>query len=240
MTRLIQGRFENVTNLPAVDLVIMDPPDNIGKPYKEFVDRVPDITYVAQLRGWLTRARQVTNGPIFLLVNERWIADVEHVLREIEMPPIQRLWWYYSFGQCHRIRYAPCIRPIYWLNNPQVFPEAIRVPSARQEKYGDKRAKPGGKMPANVWEFSRVCGTFKERRKWHSNQIPEGLLERIILGHSKPGNTVLDPFIGSGSSAYVCERTNRKCIGIDVSQTYLDRIEVELRTRRQREKDSAA
>jgi hypothetical protein len=47
---------------------------------------------------------------------------------------------------------------LYWLNSPAVCPNAIKVLSARQTKYHDKRFKPGGKMPDNAWTFSRICG----------------------------------------------------------------------------------
>jgi len=118
------------------------------------------------------------------------------------------------------------------LNKNIIYPESIYVPSARQEKYGDKRANPKGKMPSNLWEFPRVCGTFKEKRAWHETQHPEALIKRIILGHSKPGDTVLDAFIGSGTTAIVCnELGNRNCVGIDQSQFYLDKIQEELNGR---------
>ncbi len=57
-------------------------------------------------------------------------------------------------------------------------------------------------------------------------------MERIILGHSLPGDCVLDGFIGSGTTAYVCQKLNRNCIGVDVSKFYLDKITEEYDERR--------
>jgi site-specific DNA-methyltransferase (adenine-specific) len=50
----------------------------------------------------------------------------------------------------------------------------------------------------DTWYFSRVCGTFKERKGSHGCQMPEQLLGRIIRVCSNPGEIVLDPFAGSG------------------------------------------
>jgi site-specific DNA-methyltransferase (adenine-specific) len=71
----------------------------------------------------------------------------------------------------------------------------VLVPSARQTKYGDQRAKPGGRVPGDVWAFPRVCGTFKERAG-HVCQTALALLERVVLVASNPGDLVLEPFAG--------------------------------------------
>jgi site-specific DNA-methyltransferase (adenine-specific) len=102
--------------------------------------------------------------------------------------------------------------------------DAIRVPSARQEKYNDKRANPKGRVPDDVWEFPRVCGTFKERRPWCPNQHPEALIERIILLSTKPGDLVLDFFGGTGTVHRVCKRLDRNSITTEISPTYCNMI----------------
>jgi len=227
--RLMCGKFEelDLTEIGPVDLCIADPPDNVGKGYDGYQDRLPKTEYQRLIKKWLRRCCEVTNGPVFFTFAEQWIPDVEDAIREYGLRLIQRCWWFYSFGQCSRRRYTPCIRPVYWLNDGRISPSQIRVPSARQVKYSDRRAKAGGKMPDNLWEFSRVCGTFRERRKWHCCQLPEQMIERIILGHSDPGDTVLDPFVGSGTTVYCCNRLDRHVVGIDQSQHYLDKIREE-------------
>ncbi len=233
--QLIQGRFEVIENLPQVDLVIMDPPDNIGRKYEGYEDRLPEDEYGAKVSLWLAKACRLSRGPVFLTFNERWIPLVEDVIRQQNINLVQRLWWRWTFGQNQSRRYVPSLRPLYWLHDDTIYPGPIKVPSARAAKYKDKRAKPGGRLPDNVWEFSRVCGTFKERRRWHDNQIPEKLVRRIVLGHSSADDIVLDPFIGSGTTAYVCHDLDRKIIGIDVSAYYVSQIQLEL-DKRQRQR----
>jgi len=222
MIKLIHGKFELVpaNNFGKIDLIVADPPDNIGLKYEGFIDRQPPDEYEANIRLWLSLMADITDGPIFFTFNEKWTRIVENAIEDIGLPLIQRLQWHFTFGQdgTSRGKYGLCHRPIYWLNSDYVRPEQIKIPSARQAKYNDKRASKGGKMPTSVWQFSRVCGTYKERRKWSPTQIPELLVERIVKGHCRPNGRVLDPFIGSGTTAIVCERLGFDCVGIEISE----------------------
>ncbi|KKN98853.1 hypothetical protein LCGC14_0140940 [marine sediment metagenome] len=222
MIELIHGRFELIghATIGKVDLIIGDPPDNISLKYDGFTDKISVEEYEANILCWLCKMADITDGPIFLTFNEKWTRVVENAIEELGIPLIQRLQWHYTFGQdqTRNGKYALCYRPIYWLGSDYVRPEQIKVPSARQTVYNDKRAAPGGKMPENTWEFPRICGTHKEKRKHCPTQLPEALVERIVMGHCPPGGRVLDPFIGSGTTAIVCQRLGLDCVGIEVSE----------------------
>ena len=71
--------------------------------------------------------------------------------------------------------------------------------------------------------MARVCGTFKERRD-HPCQMPEQVLERIIGVASNPGDLVLDPFAGSGTTLAVARRLHRHYRGIELSPEYAERV----------------
>lgn len=92
-------------------------------------------------------------------------------------------------------------------------------------RYQDKRTKSGkyyryyldvGKIPEDVWEIQSIQSQSKERLGYPT-QKPEALLERIIKASSNPGDIVLDPFCGCGTTLVVAHRRDRKWIGIDVS-----------------------
>jgi site-specific DNA-methyltransferase (adenine-specific) len=124
--------------------------------------------------------------------------------------------------------------------------DAIRVPSARQLVYGDRRANPTGRLPddtwilrpqdvrdsftseEDTWYFPRVCGTFKERAGWHGCQMPEQLLGRIIRACSHSGEVVLDPFAGSGTTLAVAKKLGRRYLGFELSGEYAARVEARL------------
>lgn len=226
MITLINNKFEDTPKdeIGPVDLIIADPPDNIGMKYNDFIDSYSDDDYYRLLILWLDYMKKLTDGPIFLTFNQKWTKEIEHLIGILSIPLIQRLQWYFKFGQdqTSNNKYGLCYRPIYWLNSDFIIPENIKVPSARQEKYNDKRARSGGKLPSNVWEYARICGTFKERRKYCPTQLPEALVERIIRGHCRKGGRVLDPFSGSGTTSFVCSRLGVECIGIDVSETCIN------------------
>ena len=77
----------------------------------------------------------------------------------------------------------------------------------------------------DVWVFPLVQGKERLRDKKgntaHPTQKPEAMLERIITASSNKGDTVLDPFMGSGTTAVVAKKLNRKWIGIEQSKTYV-------------------
>jgi hypothetical protein len=108
--------------------------------------------------------------------------------------------------------------------------------------YGDKRANPTGRLPddtwilrpqdfqsdaygftpdQDTWFFSRVAGTFKERQGFHGCQMPEQLLGRIIRCSSNPGETVFDPFAGSGTTLAVAKKLGRAFLGSELSPEYV-------------------
>jgi site-specific DNA-methyltransferase (adenine-specific) len=105
--------------------------------------------------------------------------------------------------------------------------------------YNDGRADPRGRVPDNTWilrpqdalgafspdhdtwYFARIAGTFKERAGFHSCQMPERLLERIIRCCSRVDDIVLDPFAGSGSTLIVAKKLGRRWLGTEVSTDYV-------------------
>ncbi len=226
MIKLIKGKFEEVlkSEIGQIDLIIADPPDNIGMQYSEYDDNRSQIDYKIDLKKWLSKMKELTSGPIFFTFNQKWTLEVEKIIEYINIPIIQRIQWYFTFGQdqTRTGKYSLCYRPIYWLGSDYVNIERIKIPSLRQIKYKDKRASEGGKMPPNVWEFSRICGNFKQKRKYCPTQLPESLVERIIKGHCLPGGKVLDPFLGSGTTAIVCKKLKIDCTGIDVSKKSIE------------------
>ena len=94
------------------------------------------------------------------------------------------------------------------------------------KKINPDRQKDGSlKMMQDVWRFPVVQGPERlknnEGRALHPTQKPEALVERTIVGTTKKGNLILDPFMGSGTTAVVCKRLSRDYIGIEKDERYL-------------------
>jgi len=229
--KIVQGdAIEVLAGWPegCVDLVFADPPFNIGYTYDHYRDDRPPQEYLAWTEKWIDAALRVLKptGTFWIAIGDEYAAEVRVRMRE---RATLRNWivWHYTFGQNCTQKFNRChTHLLYFVKNPKWFTfnacdPLLRVKSDRQLKYNDKRANPNGKLPGDVWnEFPRVCGTYKERVGWHPCQMPVRLLERIVRACSKPGDLVLDPFLGSGTSAVVAERMGRRWIGIELNADY--------------------
>jgi len=85
----------------------------------------------------------------------------------------------------------------------------------------DKRNKRGWKNCGDVWNIPQLSGTFKERLA-HPTQKPIKLIRRMIKVSSNEGDIILDPFMGSGTTAVAAKQLNRNFIGFELSQKYCD------------------
>jgi site-specific DNA-methyltransferase (adenine-specific) len=228
---IIQGDcVEVLPSLPRVRMIFADPPDNMGVTYDGYKDKLSDYDYRLWLGMVIDRVLYGTRPDLFWLsYSSKYMPDVlnhRHATYDA-----RTFIWHYTFGQNRQDDCVGSYRPITrWMRaDAGLYPDAIRVASARQAKYKDKRANPIGKVPDDVWNFSRVCGTFKERRKWHPNQHPEALMERIIKLSCVPGDTVIDLFSGTGTTLRVCKGLNIDCIGVEISERYCEEIRKELK-----------
>ena len=230
----------------CIDLVFADPPFNIGYEYDSYDDRRDDRDYLAWSRQWMAQVYRLLRpgGAFWLAIGDEYAAELK-VLANRELGFLIRNWciWYYTFGvHCQR-KFSRSHTHLFYFakagGETTFNADAVRVPSARQTVYRDKRANPRGRIPDNTWilrpqEFDfcgegttgdcwyvpRVCGTFHERQGWHGCQMPEKILERIILACSDPGSIVLDPFAGSGTTLVVAQRMTRRFLGFELSTEY--------------------
>lgn len=231
--RIIHGDcLEVLPELPKATMVFADPPDNLGCKYEGFNDHWDNE---ADYLEWLFKVQfeviDHNEADIYWLsFNRLWMFGYF-----VSMPmlpagfEVRQFIWRYTFGQHRKTDCGSGYRPIlrFMRQGAKLYPDAIRVPSARQLKYKDKRGHPKGRVPDDVWEFRRVCGTFKERKKWHPCQHPKDLLRRMVLFSTRPGDLVIDMFAGTGNMLEVCEELGRHCIGIEISRYYCERISAE-------------
>lgn len=230
-----------------VDLVFADPPFNIGYLYHGYDDRLKHDDYLKFSRDWMAAVKRALKptGSFYLAIGDDYAADLCVIARR-ELGLNMRNWivWHYTFGQQTKQKFARSHTHIlYFTKDQKVFtfnPDAVRVASARQTTYADLRANPKGKLPDDVWylrpqetpagwfepdsdtwNVSRICGTFNEREGWHGCQMPIQVLDRIIRASSDPGDIVLDPFNGSGTTAVSAALLGRRYVGIDQSEEYV-------------------
>jgi len=221
---------------PFADLIFADPPFNIGYKYDKYYDKVKKKNYIVWTKEWMSVCKKVLkpHGSFYIAIGDDYAANVKIIADELGL--IMRNWiiWHYTFGQQTKNKFARAHTHIFYFANDNkdfTFNDyAVRVPSDRQLIYNDRRANPIGKMPDDVWNSdSRVCGTFKERAGWHPCQMPESLLKRIISASSNPGDCVLDPFSGSGTTAAAAYQLGRNYVGVEISEKYVENSNKRLR-----------
>lgn len=229
----------------CIDLAFADPPFNIGYKYDVYDDRRKAEEYIDWCRKWTGEITRLLkpNGTFWLAIGDEFAAELK-VLCQREHGLSCRSWvvWYYTFGVNCKSKFSRSHAHLFhFVKDPRNFTfndAAIRVPSARQLVYGDGRAHPQGRLPDDTWIlrpqdapesfrpdhdtwfFPRVAGTFKERAGFHGCQMPEQLLGRIVRACSHEGETVFDPFAGSGTTLAVAKKLGRKYLGFEVSTDY--------------------
>jgi site-specific DNA-methyltransferase (adenine-specific) len=229
---------------PVADLIFADPPFNIGYKYDCYEDRKAYDDYFAWTDTWMRVCAEKAlkpTGSLWVAIGDEYAAEVRVIGRRLGLHLRNWVIWHYTFGQNAKRKFARSHAHLfYWTKSATAFTfndMEVRIPSARQTTYADKRADSRGKIPDDVWSFSRLCGTFVERVQWHPCQMPEKVLERIVKVSSKPGDLVMDPFSGSGTTCCVAARLGRKYFGIDISEKYVkhsrERIAETLAGRRQ-------
>ena len=214
----------------SVDLVFADPPFNIGYGYDEYHDKKTCCDYLSWSREWINAVVRVLKprGTFWLAIGDKYAAELKVACtsdRALQLHCRNWVIWHYTFGvHCTKKFTRSHTHLLYFVKSSKNFTfnaDAIRVPSARQLKYNDKRANPKGRVPDDTWQFPRVCGTFKERQGFHGCQMPEQVLARIIRACSNEGDLVLDPFAGSGTTPAVAKKLHRRYLGIELSKKYV-------------------
>ncbi len=233
--------------LPAgvVDLAFADPPFNIGYDYDVYDDRQSAQAYLEWTRRWTSEVCRLLKptGTFWIAIGDEYAAEIK-LLGQNDLGLTCRSWviWYYTFGvNCTKKFTRSHAHLFHFVKDTKSFTfneDEICVPSARMLVYDDARAVPSGRLPddtwllrpqdvpegftgeQDTWYYARVAGTFKERAGFHGCQMPEQLLGRIIRTCSHPGEIVLDPFSGSGTTLAVAKKLGRRWLGMDLSEDY--------------------
>ncbi|MEM9587288.1 MAG: site-specific DNA-methyltransferase, partial [Planctomycetota bacterium] len=239
----------------SVDLVFADPPFNIGYDYDQYDDQRSEDDYLNFCQSWIQGVHQALKptGTFWLAIGDEYAAELKVLSKQLGFTCRSWVIWYYTFGvNCRKGFSRSHTHLFHFVKDAGDFTfnaenPAVRIPSARQLVYADARANSKGRLPDNTWilrpqdapstsfapwhdtwYYARVAGTFKEREGFHGCQMPEQLLGRIIRISTDPGDLVLDPFGGSGTTLAVAKKLGRRWVGFELSDDYANRVEQRL------------
>ncbi|MGH6932620.1 MAG: site-specific DNA-methyltransferase [Dongiaceae bacterium] len=234
---LVGDCIELMNGLPAgaVDMIFVDPPYNLQlegellRPNHSRVDGVEEAW--DRFAGFADYDRFTTD----------WLTAARHALK-----PDGTLW---VIGSYHKIfRVGARLQDLgFWILNDVVWRKSNPMPNFRGKRFTnahetliwcakDKDAKYTFNYAAmkalnddlqmrSDWLIPICSGGERlkgdDGRKTHPTQKPEALLHRVILASTRPGNTVLDPFFGTGTTGVVAKRLGRRYLGIERDQDYV-------------------
>jgi modification methylase len=233
---LLGDCVEVMNRLPerSVDLIFADPPYNLQlrqelwRPNMTRVDGVDDAwdrfddfaAYDRFTRAWLEGCRRVLKetGAI-------WVIGSYHSIHRVGALLMDLGFWILNDIAYVKLNPTPQFRGVRFTNAHETLIWAQKHRGARYTfNYQAMKALNGGRQMRSDWALP-IC-TGRERikvngAKAHSTQKPEALLHRVILASSNPGDVVLDPFFGVGTTGAVAKRLGRRWIGIECDADYV-------------------
>jgi adenine-specific DNA-methyltransferase len=222
----------------SMQLIVTSPPYNIGKSYEKrrtldaYVNQqaqvISECVRLLDSRGSLCWqvGNHVQDGEIFPLDMVLYQVFRDHGLRLRN-----RIVWHFEHGLHCSNRLSGRYETILWFTKSDEYTfnlDPIRVPSKypgkkyfKGPKAGQLSCNPLGKNPGDVWIFPNVKNNHVEKTV-HPCQFPVELVERLVLSLTDPGDAVLDPYMGVGSTVVAALQHGRIGYGCDVMQEYVD------------------
>lgn len=222
----------------STHLIVTSPPYNIGKAYER---KTSLNVYIEQQAATIAEAvrilhpngsicwqvgNHVDNGEIFPLDIVLYDLFKQHGLKLRN-----RIIWSFGHGLHCQKRFSGRHETILWFtkSDDYIFNlDAVRVPSKYPNKKhfkgpnrGRVSSNPLGKNPSDVWDIPNVKANHVEKTD-HPCQFPVALVERLVLALTCPGQNVLDPYLGVGSSALAALKHGRIAYGCDITPGYID------------------
>ena len=223
-------------NDQSVDMVFSDPPYNLQ--LSKTLYR-PDATKVSGVNDEWDKFNNFEDYDIF---TRTWLSEVKRILK-----PDGCLWVIGSYHNIYRIGYI--LQNLnFWILNDIIWRKTNPMPNFKGTRFTNahetliwaanskcskytfnyqtiKQLNNNKQMRSDDWLINICSGQERlkdiNKQKIHNTQKPEELLLRVILSSTKPGDLVLDPFFGTGTTGVICKKLGRKFIGIEKNATYI-------------------
>lgn len=224
--------IEEMKKIPdsIIDMTFADPPFNLNKKYGNYKDKKDAEDYIKWCELWLTEMVRITKPTGSILVHNipKWLIYYANHLNKIAFFKHWIAWDLMSIPLGKTLLPAH-YGVLFYTKSPKGFKfHDLRSPHKKCRNcgkmikdYGGKKDQinPYGTLLSDVWtDIHRI--RHNTRRDAHPCQLPEPLLERLILMTTDEGDVVLDPFIGAGTTALAAKRLGRNYIGIDIDPKY--------------------
>lgn len=221
----------------SVNLIVTSPPYNIGKEYEKKQSLAAYLEQQSEVIRECVRVLHLAGSICWQVGNH--VTDAEVVPLDIVLYPIfkelglqlrNRIIWHFGHGLHSTKRLSGRYETILWFTKSDSYVfnlDSIRVPSKYPQKkhfkgpkIGQLSGNPKGKNPSDVWDIPNVKSNHPEKTE-HPCQFPIELVERLVLALTNPGDAVLDPYMGVGSSVIAAIKNGRNGYGCDIEERYV-------------------
>ncbi|SDA78602.1 site-specific DNA-methyltransferase (adenine-specific) [Janthinobacterium sp. 344] len=236
----------------SVDLILTDPPYNLGKDYGNASDQQSVADYLRWTEQWIDAAlpKLKANGSLYIFLTWRYSPEIFVMLKQ-RMAMMNEIIWdrrvpsmggsVRSFSSVHDTIGFFVKRKDYYFDLDAVriaYDAATKKARSRSIFIGAKWLEVGYN-PKDLWSVSRLHKEHPERAD-HPTQKPLEIIERMLKASCPPGGVVLDLFMGSGTTALAAKRCGRDFVGFELNPDYCAIIEQRLAALAQEQAEPAA
>ncbi len=229
-----EDALQGLSRIPdgSIDLILTDPPYNLGKDYGNASDQQSVEEYLAWTERWIDAAlpKLKANGSLYIFLTWRFSPEIFVMLKK-RMTMMNEIIWdrrvpsmggsVRSFSSVHDTIGFFVRRKDYYFDL-----DAVRIPyDAATKKARSRSIFVGAKWlemgynPKDLWSVSRLHKEHSERVD-HPTQKPLEIIERMIKASCPPDGVVLDLFMGSGTTAVAARRSGRHFVGFELNAEY--------------------
>lgn len=220
----------------SIDLIIVDPPYNLRKNYHGNIFTVQsEENYKEYTKKWIEKLKHKLkeNGSIYVCCDWKSSMIIGPILSE-DFVIRNRITWQREKGRGTKNNWKNSMEDIWFATKSDDY--TFNVENVKKRKKVIAPYKEKGKArdwvqvndkkyrdtyPSNFWDDITIPFWSMSENTAHPTQKPEKLIAKLILASSNEGDLILDPFLGSGTTAVVCEKLNRKYIGIEQNELYI-------------------
>lgn len=236
--QIINGDILSVIDfLPSqfVDLLILDPPYNLSKNFHgQKFGKMTNDEYLLYLESWFPKILKTLKPHATVYLCGDWKCSIaEYMIMDKYLHVQNRIIWQREKGRGALTNWKNCCEDIWFatVDNEYYFDvESVKMkrkviaPYKENGKPKDWEETDDGNFrityPSNFWDDISIPYWSMPENTDHPTQKPEKLIAKLILASSKPGDFVLDPFLGSGTTAVVAQKLNRQYCGIEINKEY--------------------
>lgn len=216
----------------SIDLIIADPPYSLGKDYGNQSDKLDSAAYLKWMESWVDAAipKLKPTGSFYIFLTWRYSPEI-FVMMKQRLQMINEIIWdrrvpsmggsVRSFTSVHDTIGLFVKSKGYYFDL-----DSVRIPYDAQTKKARSRSifvgakwLEVGYNPKDLWSVTRVHKCDPERAE-HPTQKPLEIIDRMIYASCPPGGVVLDPFMGSGTTAVSAQRCSRQFVGFELNPDY--------------------